>query len=486
MGIDSHEPPPTLGLDQTRYSRAIRRIWPWPAVLLEEVGDDTPTTQDDIEKEFGHEISFLVEGASKLGKIKYGGAERHAENLRKMLIAMARDIRVILIKFTDRLHNMQTLDYLPPHKRQRIALETLEIYAPIATRLGVSELAKQLEDLSFPYLHPDQHKYVKTEMAIRFPEVEKYLARLKPIVERELAKEGITPQEIQMRAKHSYSLWRKLEKYHYNWSEINDLVAMRLIVDNIGDCYKTLGILHKLWRPLPGRIKDYIALPKPSGYQSLHTTVFALNGRRTEFQIRTRQMHENAEYGIAAHWRYKNKVGLSQKQVKRKYAWVEQIREWQRDSSHGDDFIESLKLDLFGDRIFIFTPKGDVIDLPQGATPVDFAYTIHSNLGAACAAALVNGKMRPLGYELQNGDVVEILKSKNKTPSRQWLSFTKTSAARSHIKRWLREQNREENIAVGISLLNEQLQTLIGKTWNKLSVKEKEMILNEFLITSRF
>src|SRR3989338_523278 len=319
-------------------------------------------------------------------------------------------------------------------------------------------------------------------MAIRFPEVEKYLARLKPIVERELAKEGITPQEIQMRAKHSYSLWRKLEKYHYNWSEINDLVAMRLIVYNIGDCYKTLGILHKLWRPLPGRIKDYIALPKPSGYQSLHTTVFALNGRRTEFQIRTRQMHENAEYGIAAHWRYKNKVGLSQKQVKRKYAWVEQIREWQRDSSHGDDFIESLKLALFGDRIFIFTPKGDVIDLPQGATPVDFAYTIHSNLGAACAAALVNGKMRPLGYELQNGDVVEILKSKNKTPSRQWLSFTKTSAARSHIKRWLREQNREENIAVGISLLNEQLQTLIGKTWNKLSVKEKEMILNEFLI----
>lgn len=450
------------------------------ATLLHDVVDDTPVTLKEIEKDFGKEIAFLVDGVSKLGKLKYRGQERHAENLRKMLVAMASDVRVILIKFADRLHNMETLDVLPTRKQHRIALETLEIYAPIATRLGISEIAKQLEDLAFPYIYPDQYKYIKTETHYRLPEAEKYLSKLHPLVLTQLQKENIEPIEIQTRAKHYYSLWRKLERNHYNWSQLNDLIAMRIIVNSIEECYATLGVLHKTWKPLLGQIKDYIALPKPSGYRGLHTTVFCVDGRQTEFQIRTLKMHNNAEYGIAAHWRYKNKAGLSDKSIEKTYAWVQKLQEWKKDNGPSEEFIDNLKIDVFQDRIFVFTPRGDVIDLPRGASPVDFAYAIHSKIGDSAMGAIVNGKMTALNSELANGDVVGILRSKNKTPSRTWLGYVKTSNARNNIRKWLRLQNRDENISIGLNILNEELRSLEGKTWPQLEKKKQQEVLTKF------
>lgn len=450
------------------------------AALLHDVVDDTPVTLKEVEKEFGKEIAFLVEGVSKLGKIKYRGVERHAENLRKMLVATAQDVRVMLIKFADRLHNMETLNVLPERKQKRIALETLDIYAPIAARLGVAEMSKQLEDLAFPYLYPEEYDYIKNEANYRFKDSEQYLKKLKPVLKKELAKENIRPLKIEMRAKHYYSLWRKLEKYDHNWGQIYDLTAVRIIVKDVAECYKVLGIIHKLWKPLPGRIKDYIALPKPSGYQSLHTTVFCINGRITEIQIRTPEMHEQAEFGVAAHWRYKNTGKQSDKKgLEKTYDWVKSLQEWKKETAPSEEFIDNLKIDVFSDRIFVFTPNGDVIDLPQGATPVDFAYTIHSEIGDKCAGAVCNGKIVPLSYELQNGDVVEIITSKNKTPSQAWLGFVKTRAARNRIRAWFKKQNFEENKEAGEQLISRELKAIEGKDWSQLSDDKKSEILKK-------
>lgn len=454
------------------------------AALLHDVVDDTPITIEKIKKDFGEEIAFLVEGVSKLGKLKYRGLQRHAENLRKMLIAMAQDVRVILIKFADRIHNMKTLDALPKQKKHRIALETLEIYAPIASRLGVNEFGKQLEDLAFPYIYPEQYEYVKTESNYRFAEAEKYLKKLAPRIKKELAKGEVNPKKIEMRAKHYYSLWKKLEKYNYNWSKINDLIAVRIIVNSVEDCYKTLGIIHALWKPLPGRIKDYIALPKQNGYQSLHTTVFCINGRQTEFQIRTSEMHENAEYGITSHWRYKNKNDSTNKYTKKKldktFDWVEQLQEWKKDTSDTEELLDNLKIDVFSDRIFVFSPNGDVVDLPKGATPVDFAYTIHSDIGDKCSGALINGKMMAISSELNSGDVVEIITNKNKTPSQSWLTFVKTRSAKGHIKRWFREQTKDEVKEIGLRLINNELKSLEGKLWSQIEKKLQEKTIQKF------
>ncbi|MEX0877901.1 MAG: bifunctional (p)ppGpp synthetase/guanosine-3',5'-bis(diphosphate) 3'-pyrophosphohydrolase [Candidatus Spechtbacterales bacterium] len=452
------------------------------AALLHDVVDDTPVTLKEVRAEFGEDVAFLVDGVSKLGKIKYRGVERHAENLRKMLIAMAQDVRVILIKFADRLHNIKTLSALPQRKRERIALETLEIYAPIAMRLGVSELAKQLEDLAFPYVYPEQYKYVKEESNYRLRDGEKYLKKLLPVIRKELAKENIKPLKTEIRAKHYYSLWRKLERNSYNWSRIHDLIAVRIIVESVEECYKTLGVVHKLWKPLPGRIKDYIALPKPNGYQSLHTTVFCLDGKITEIQIRTREMQEEAEYGIAAHWRYKK--GGSTKNLDDKYKWVSQLQDWKKDASPTEEFLNNLKIDVFGDRIFVFTPKGDVFDLPQGATPVDLAYTVHSDVGDRCAGAIANGKMVALNYELQNGDVLEIITSKNKTPSQAWLGFVKTRTAKNRIRKWFREQNKEQSLENGRDLVGNEVKSLTGKNWNTLGGEIKKEMLKRFSMNS--
>ncbi len=426
------------------------------AGLLHDVLDDTKISPHQMEKEFGKDILNLVKGACKIGKIKYRGKERAIENLRKLFLAMAKDIRVMLVKLADRLHNMQTLEALPEEKRHRIALETLEIYAPLADRLGIGGLRGQLEDLAFPYTHPKEYQEITKQVKDKYIQGKKYLQKITPLVKKKLARKGIKVIEIHARAKHYYSLYKKLLRYNMDWHKIYDLVALRIIVPDIENCYASLGVIHKDWRPLIGRIKDYIALPKPNGYQSIHTTVFCQGGKITEFQIRTPKMHEEAQYGIAAHWHYSEGKGIKnyikQKILKQEptdkearklleeLTWVKQLQEWQRGQfSSSQEFLDSLKIDFLKDRIFIFTPKGDVIDLPEGATPVDFAYQIHSDVGNQCTGAKIDGKLSALSEPLENGQVVEILIGKNKKPNRDWLKFVKTSQARNKIRAWYRK-----------------------------------------------
>ena len=406
------------------------------AGLLHDVCEDGAATPEDIAKEFGKEVAFLVEGVTKLGKLKYKGEERYAENLRKMFIAMAEDIRVVLIKLADRLHNMKTLEYVPEYKRKRIADETLEIYAPLSDRLGMWRLKGILEDLAFPYSFKEQYQELFPKVQNRLAKKEAYLAKIKNKLKKELAEQGIEVTKIDSRVKHIFSIYKKLKERGDNDIEnINDLVAARIIVKNVGDCYAALGIIHKFWTPVPGKVKDYIALPKPNGYQSLHTTVFCDDGEMTEFQIRTEKMDYEAKYGIAAHWAYaeagKPRAGVK---VGKKLEWIRQISEWQHEVSGSKEFIDSLKIDVFKDRIFVFTPKGAVIDLPDGATPIDFAYSVHSEIGNHCDGAKINGKMASLNSQLKNGDVCEIVTAKNKKPSSSWLNFVKTNYARSRIK----------------------------------------------------
>lgn len=412
------------------------------AALLHDVVDDTSTTIEDIERDFGKEIAFLVNGVTKLGKIKYRGIERQIENLRKMFLAMAEDIRVVLIKLADRLHNMETVGYLPERKQRRIALETLEIYAPIASRLGIGQIARSLQDLSFPMVFPDEYQWLMDNVKEEYKDREKYLSRIEPLMNEELKKEGITPLTINHRAKGYYSLYQKLLKRDMEFSRIHDLIAMRIIVHDVKECYAALGAIHKKWRPLPGLIKDYISLPKPNGYQSLHTTVFCENGKITEFQIRTPEMHQAAEYGIAAHWAYSEK-GKPDKGVhvnNSRFAWVDQLKDWQKEVTGSEEFLESLKIDFFRHRIFVLTPEGEVLDLPVEATPVDFAYQIHTEVGDQAVGAKINGKMASLDSSLENGNVVEILIQKNKKPSEKWLEFVKTNGARTKIKQALRRK----------------------------------------------
>ncbi len=423
------------------------------AGLLHDVVDDTPITQEEIKKEFGKDIAFLVQGISKLGKIKYRGKERYIENLRKVFFAMAKDIRVILIKLCDRLHNLETLKYLPTEKAKRIALETLEIYAPISFRLGIRNLTGRLEDAAFPWAYPFEYQQLVKQVKDKYEQRRKYLDKVKPIVAKRLRKERILPIEIHYRSKRYWSLYKKLQRYDQDLNKIYDLVALRIIVKDIKDCYKTIGIIHKLWKPLPRRIKDYIASPKPNGYRSLHTTVFCMNGKITEFQIKTPQMHKEAEYGIAAHWYYSEQKGLKAyirrlitKPPEKDLKWIKQLGEYQektRDFS-SDKYLESLKIDFFSNRIFVFTPQGDVIDLPEGATPIDFAYAIHTEVGNLCQQARVDGKIASLNYPLQNGNLVEIITNKNRKPSRDWLKFVKTNLARYRIKSSFKEEIKIE------------------------------------------
>ncbi|MEK7178224.1 MAG: RelA/SpoT family protein, partial [Patescibacteria group bacterium] len=377
------------------------------ASLLHDVAEDTPHNLNDIEKQFGKTISFLVNGVTKLNKIKHGSAKGKAENLRKMFLAMAQDIRVVLIKLVDRYHNMQTLDALPEKDQKRIALETLEIYAPIAHRLGMGELKGQLEDLAFKYLYPEEYKRLENEVAKIYEMHRNYIKKLEPILRELLKKEKVVPLEINARTKHFYSLYQKLLRHQMNFDEIHDLVAARIIVKDLNDCYLALGAIHQVWKPMPGLIKDYIAMPKPNGYQSLHTSVFGPEEKITEIQIRTPEMHAQAENGIAAHWAYKERnyedKNLYPKIDAKEIAWVEQLREWQKAVRGSDEFLESLKIDFFKDRIFALTPQGDVIDLPEGATPVDFAYQIHTTIGNECAGAKINGKIVALDTRLKSG-----------------------------------------------------------------------------------
>ncbi|MEP7162741.1 MAG: RelA/SpoT family protein [Candidatus Moraniibacteriota bacterium] len=430
------------------------------AGLLHDVPEDTQITLADVEKEFGPEVSYLVDGVTKLGKIKLRRSreEYFLENLRKMFLAMAKDIRVVIIKLADRLHNMRTLDHVPTEKQQRIAQETMEIYAPIANRLGIGEVKGELEDLCFKYLDPENYHETKKIEETYLKQGGDYIKETQRLIKHLLEKEKIKAIDISGRTKHLYRLFKKLERHDMDIKRVYDLVAIRIIVPEIADCYEALGIVHKEYRPMVGRIKDYISLPKPNGYQSLHTTVFGPEGRILEIQIRTQKMHSEAELGIAAHWIYNEQEKRSWRNLffrKRTEAavlpkdltWVKQLQEWQKEVGRDDEeFLRGLKIEFFKNHIFAFTPNGDIIDLPEEATPVDFAYAIHSDIGDSTVGAKVDGKMVPLDYRIENGQVVEILREKNKKkPSRDWLDFVKTSNAKAHIRRSLRHDGLFSN-----------------------------------------
>jgi len=411
------------------------------AGILHDVPEDTPHGLEEIEALFGAEVASLVKGVTKLGKLKYRGIERYRENLKKMFLAMTSDLRVIFIKFCDRLHNLRTLENLPPEKQRRIAQETLEIYAPIAGLLGIGRLKWQMEDLCFKYLYPDKFHDIEYKYEVEKKiERNRFFQKIKDVLIPRLEEAGIS-YEIEARFKHIYSIYKKMQEKDKRFDEIYDIFGLRIIVPTVDDCYKTLGIIHTLWKPKPNRFKDYVAVPKPNGYRSLHTTIFGPEGRLAEFQIRTKEMHEESIYGLSAHWYYKSKRGGSGYQSP---AWVKEIVDIQKEISNTSELVQNIKMDVFRDRIFVFSPKGDVFELPEGATPVDFAYAVHSNIGNKAARAIVNDKLARLDQELKNGDLVEIITEKNRDhPNRDWLKFVKTRRARQRIKQFARKSTFE-------------------------------------------
>jgi guanosine-3',5'-bis(diphosphate) 3'-pyrophosphohydrolase len=428
------------GLDETSVA----------AALLHDVVEDTKYTLKDIEKKFGSEVAFLVNGLTKLSAIKYSNKNPEVESLRKFILSFSQDLRVVIIKLADRLHNMQTIQFLPTERQKKLAWETEEIYAPLAYRLGMQKLSGELEDLAFPYTHPEEFKWLLKEVKDSYEDRLEYAIKILPIVQKTLEDNGIKIIALDARAKRYSSLYKKLLRYNMDLEKIYDLVALRVIVESVEDCYTTLGVIHKYWPPLPGQFDDYIARPKPNGYRSLHTTVFCIDNKITEFQIRTQEMHNEAELGIAAHWAYQQ-IKSSQKHAanwrgvvqRKELLWVEQLRNWQKAFTEQKGFIESLKIDFFKDRIFVITPQNDVIDLPAGATPIDFAYRIHSEIGDSCVGAKVNGKIVTLDYELRSGDVVEIITQKGKKPSEGWLRIAKTSLAQKQIKSALKKKDNK-------------------------------------------
>jgi GTP pyrophosphokinase len=433
------------------------------AALLHDVPEDTSRTNEDIRRSFGDEIARLVEGVTKLSRVggqRTASAEqRQAEDLRKMFLAMATDLRVVVIKLCDRLHNMRTLAPLPPEKQQRIAKQTMEIYAPLAHRLGIWQIKWELEDLAFRYIEPDNYRELNEQLAQRRALRERSIDRAMRILGQELEKAGVRA-EISGRAKHLWSITQKMRRKGVSISEVYDLLAVRVVVDDVPACYSALGVVHSLWRPIPGQFDDYIAVPKPNLYQSLHTAVMGPDGQPLEIQVRTSEMHQLAEYGIAAHWRYKE-GGKSDPKYESKLAWIRQLMEWQHDVADATEFIESLKVDVFHDQVFVFTPKGEVKELPAGSTPIDFAYRIHSDVGHRCIGAKVNGRIVPLDHALQSGDIIEIITSKAaRGPSRDWLTIVRTPGAREKIRQWFKRQQREENITHGKELLDKELRRI--------------------------
>ena len=457
------------------------------AGLLHDAVEDTWMTYEDVEKEFGSEVALLVDGVTKLGQLSYSAdkVEVQAENLRKMFLAMAKDIRVILIKLADRLHNMRTLQYMRPEKQQEKARETMDIYAPIAMRLGISKIKVELDDLSLKYLKPDVYYDLVHKVALRKSEREQFVGAIVKEVKKHMDDANIKAQ-VDGRVKHFFSIYKKMVNQDKTIDQIYDLFAVRILVDTVKDCYAALGVIHEMYKPIPGRFKDYIAMPKPNMYQSLHTTLIGPNGQPFEIQIRTYEMHRTAEYGIAAHWKYKESsdgkapVGKSEEE---KLNWLRQILEWQRDMSDNKEFMSLLKndLDLFADSVYCFTPQGDVKTLPSGSTPVDFAYSVHSAVGNKMVGARVNGKLVPIEYEIKNGDRIEIITSQNSQgPSRDWLKLVKSTQAKNKINQWFKKELKEDNILKGKEMLAQYARAKGFKIANYTKTQYLEAVLRKY------
>jgi GTP pyrophosphokinase len=428
------------------------------AGLLHDVVEDTPQTLSDVENLFGAEVAFLVDGVTKLSKINFNSRQdREAENFRKMLVAMARDIRVLLVKLCDRVDNMRTLEYMAPEAQERIARETMEIYAPLANRLGIQRFKSELEDLSFKYLEPDAYKRLEQLVARTERERRKYIEDMSDQLRKQIAEHGFSG-DVAGRPKHLYSIHRKMVQQRVDYEQVHDQMAFRILVETVADCYGVMGAIHARYTPVPGRIKDYIALPKPNMYQSLHTTVIGPDRERVEIQIRTREMHRVAEQGIAAHWRYKERLsgGVDPKLVQR-FTWLRELMEYQKELKDPAEFIDSIKVDLFQDEVYVFTPKGDVRVFPRGATPIDFAYSIHTEIGHHCSGSRANGSITPLRYKLHNGDVLEVVTSPQQRPKKEWLEFVATSRAKNKIRAFLRAEERERSQKLGRELLEKEL-----------------------------
>jgi GTP diphosphokinase / guanosine-3',5'-bis(diphosphate) 3'-diphosphatase len=450
------------------------------AGLLHDIPEDTEYSLGDVEERFGPEVAHLVDGVTKLSKFSARShEEQQAENIRKMFLAMAEDVRVVLIKLADRLHNMRTLSALPVEKQQRIARQTSEIYAPLAERLGIWQIKWELEDLAFKALHPDEYRHLARQLESHRRGREAYVERAMEVLQAALREAGIEA-EISGRPKHIYSIHRKMQRKSAHLGEIYDVHALRVLVREMRDCYAALGVVHALWRPIPGQFDDYIAMPKNNGYQSLHTAVVALDGKPLEVQIRTMEQHRVSEIGIAAHWRYKE-GSRSDRAYDAKLAWVRQLMDWQREVSDATEFVEGLKLDIFQDQVFVFTPKGDVKDLPAGATPLDFAYRIHTDVGHACIGAKVNNRLVPLDYKLRNGDIVEIVTTKSAHgPSRDWLNIVTTSHAKEKIRQWFKRQQRDENIVHGRASLDRELRRLARTSLDRIPHDQLEEIADHY------
>ncbi len=455
------------------------------AGLLHDCVEDTLATIDDLEREFGEEVAFLVDGVTKLSLINFTSREdRQAENFRKMVVAMARDIRVLLVKLCDRLDNMRTLQFMKPEAQDRIARETMEIYAPLANRLGIARMKSELEDLSFQYVEPDAYADLVEKVKKTAPEREKYITEVCKILSQKLAKQGFAA-EVTGRAKHLYSIYRKMHSQQSDFDKVYDVIAFRCVVESVADCYACLGVIHSQWTPVPGRFKDYVALPKPNMYQSLHTTVIGPGSERVEIQIRTHEMHRVAEQGIAAHWKYKERSGGIDPRDAARFGWLRQLMEFQKELKDPAEFLESVKVDLFQDEVYVFTPKGDVRVFPRGSTPIDFAYAIHSQVGDHCSGARVNGSIVPLRYKLRNGDVVEVMTKPDQTPSKDWLDFVVSGRARSRIRTFLRTEQRERSLKLGRSLLEKELHSA-SLSLAKLAKSEDELkkAIEHFKVTS--